>query len=994
MASGGLRTLNEYRIVLLGYRWSGKSSSGNTILGREEFDLKRTAQCVKRRGDVAGRQLTVVEAPGWWVNENLKGTPKLTKQEIVLSVSLCAPGPHIFLLHVDVADDVTPEDIKNMMEHVDHLGEGVWSHTMVLFTNGDRLGNTPIELYIESEEALQALVEKCGNRYHVLNNMDKGNRKQITELLEKMEEIICGNGGRHYEMDSKRLEEVMKRREEDEERATARLMKVEEQRQHLQSLKGDLDLSFLLSEFRIVLLGYRLSGKSSSGNTILGREEFDLKRTAQCVKRQGEVAGRQLTVVEAPGWWKNKNLKATTELTKQEIVLSVSLCPPGPHIFLLHVYVAHALTPEDIDNMMEHVNHLGEGVWSHTMVLFTFGDLLGDTPIELYIESEEALQSLVEKCGNRYHVLNNMDKGDKTQITELLEKMEEIICRNRGRHYEQDRKRLEEVMKRREKATARLMKVEERRQHLQSLKEQVLLQLEFRFVLLGYKKSGKSSSGNTILDREEFDWKRTAQCVKRQGEVAGRQLTVVEAPGWWKNKNLKATTELTKQEIELSVSLCPPGPHIFILHVYVTHALTPEDIKNMVEHVDYLGEGVWSHTMVLFTRGDRLGDTPIELYIESEGALQSLVEKCGNRYHVLNNMDKGDRTQITELLEKMEEIICGNGGRHYEMDRKRLEEVMKRREEDEERATARRMKVEEQRQHLQSLKGEFFHFLEFRIVLLGYRLSGKSSSGNTILGREEFDLKRTAQCVKRQGEVAGRQLTVVEAPAWKMDENLQDTPELTKQEIVLSVSVCPPGPQIFLLHVDVADDVTPDDIENMVDHVNHLGEGVWSHTMVLFTNGDLLGDTPIELYIESEGALQSLVEKCGNRYHVLNNMDKGDRTQITELLEKMEEIICGNGGRHYEMDRKRLEEVMKRREEDEERATARLKKVEEQRQHLQSLKEQVLLQLEFRIVHLGYRNSGKSSSGNTILGRKEFELKTTARSVKRQGEDPTYSYCM
>ena len=190
-----------------------------------------------------------------------------------------------------------------------------------------------------------------------------------------------------------------------------------------------------LSEVRIVLLGYRNAGKSSSGNTILGREEFDLKRrTAQCVKRQGEVAGRQVTVVEAPGWWSNVNLKDTPELTKQEIVLSVSLCPPGPHAVLLVIRVDKAITEDERGILQEHLEFLSESVWSHTMVLFTYGDWLGDTTIEQHIESEgESLHWLIEKCGHRYHVLNNKNKGDDSQVTELLQKIEGMVVRNRGK---------------------------------------------------------------------------------------------------------------------------------------------------------------------------------------------------------------------------------------------------------------------------------------------------------------------------------------------------------------------------------------------------------------------------------------------------------------------------------------------------------------------------------------------------------------------------------
>ncbi|KAL0967179.1 hypothetical protein UPYG_G00248770 [Umbra pygmaea] len=116
----------------------------------------------------------------------------------------------------------------------------------------------------------------------------------------------------------------------------------------------------------------------------------------------------------------------------------------------------------------------------------------------------------------------------------------------------------------------------------------------------------------------------------------------------------------------LSVSLCPPGPHTLLLVIRGDTSFTEEHRRGIEEHLDLLSELVWSHTIVLFTRGDCLGDTTIELHIESEGkALQWLVEKCGNRYHVLNNKNRGDRTQVTELLEKIEEMVALNSGDHF-----------------------------------------------------------------------------------------------------------------------------------------------------------------------------------------------------------------------------------------------------------------------------------------------------------------------------------------
>ncbi|KAJ8385289.1 hypothetical protein AAFF_G00190780 [Aldrovandia affinis] len=217
------------------------------------------------------------------------------------STSLCPPGPHAFLMVIPVE---TLRERQWIVEALlELLQERVWRHTVVLFTIEESLRGTTIEQHIERERCLRQIVEKCGNRYHVLNTTDRAGGTQVTELLEKIEEMVAGNSGAYFIMDGAFRKELEEKRRAAEERGEQRLMKVQKQRETLRALlMGESDRS--LSELRIVLLGSRCAGLSSSGNTILGREEFDREthyrvcEETGCSSREAGHCGRHTWV----GW--------------------------------------------------------------------------------------------------------------------------------------------------------------------------------------------------------------------------------------------------------------------------------------------------------------------------------------------------------------------------------------------------------------------------------------------------------------------------------------------------------------------------------------------------------------------------------------------------------------------------------------------------------------------------------------------------------------------
>lgn len=138
----------------------------------------------------------VVDTPGCF---DTNQTNEEIKQEVAKCVGITSPGPHAFILVLDVTR-YTNENLESVEKYFQWFGEISYEYFIVLFTSRDKLDkeNNSIDDHIQScPHTLKIYIERCNNRVVAFNNELKGDQ-QVKHLLSLILETVDKNGGKCY----------------------------------------------------------------------------------------------------------------------------------------------------------------------------------------------------------------------------------------------------------------------------------------------------------------------------------------------------------------------------------------------------------------------------------------------------------------------------------------------------------------------------------------------------------------------------------------------------------------------------------------------------------------------------------------------------------------------------------------------------------------------------------------------------------------------------
>ncbi|XP_051807057.1 GTPase IMAP family member 8-like [Acanthochromis polyacanthus] len=379
--------LSELRVVLLGNSWSERSSVGNLLLKEPVFNTEEEPdQCLRVRGQIKEKKIVLINTPDL-LNPNIS-EDKL-REHVELCVRLSDPGPHVFLLVLQPEDFIEEQKLR-ICRVLELFSDQSFDRSMVLISASRE--ESSFENFMKNP-FFRDLIRECSNRYLYQKNLER------SELLTHLSQIVKENT----------REDLSGEQSED---AGLTMKPTSEQKK---------------TPLNLVLCGRRGAGKTSAVNAILGQRKFGgPEDSSECVKTQGEMCGRRVSLLELPALYGKPQ-----EAVMEESFRCISLCDPeGVHAFILVLPVG-PLTDEDKGELETIQNTFSSKVTDFTLILFTVESDPTAPAVVDFIRQNRDIQELCQSCGGRSVVVN---MKDKQQIPELLDQVDKMRLSDQKPH--------------------------------------------------------------------------------------------------------------------------------------------------------------------------------------------------------------------------------------------------------------------------------------------------------------------------------------------------------------------------------------------------------------------------------------------------------------------------------------------------------------------------------------------------------------------------------